>query len=60
MWETILGGMLQLTVSNLKTKKGKITASELAEAMEKAVEDMKDILRRQGFKVDMDHQSAER
>jgi predicted DNA-binding protein len=32
------------TSAHLKTKKGRVTASELAEAMEKAMEEMKELL----------------
>lgn len=55
----VISGLLELTVAHLKAKKA-VTVPELAEAMGKAVEDMKAILRKQGLKVDLDHESAER
>jgi hypothetical protein len=61
MLDVVIGGLLQLTVAHLKPKKrGSVTVPELAEAMEKALEDMKGMLRKQGLKVDPDHESIER
>ena len=60
MWTTVFLGLIQLTVSHLKTKRGRIPISELAEAMEKALKDMKNILRQQGIKVDLEPQSSKR
>jgi hypothetical protein len=56
---TVFYGLLRLTAANLKGKKT-ITVPELAEAMLKALEDMKAILRKQGLKVDADHGTDKR
>jgi hypothetical protein len=62
MFELVLGGLLQLTAAHLKSKKGQgwVTVPELAEAMRKAGEEMKELLRKHGVKVDPDHESIER
>jgi nucleotidyltransferase/DNA polymerase involved in DNA repair len=59
MWGIVFRGLVGLTAAHLKGRKT-VTAAELAEAMLKALEDMKDILRKQGLKVDADHGTDER
>lgn len=54
MVRLVVCGLLELTIAHLKGKRT-VTVPELAEAMGKALEDMKDILRKQGLKVDTDH-----